>query len=469
MFRKAVFTRYSAYIVGVLLAAINVFMLTYYLDFNEFAVWGISMSLVYIFSQIGQLTYIQYIDKYFPNISIEESKDKIYKFIKTIFLFSPLWLSILFLMEGVGYFDKFLIENIYILFILITLLVVLESNIELISKYMLSLQRTQSFDVYEFTVLKLLRSIVFFSLLFNGYSIYHLLFVSIILRSLFLLFVLKQNDKNIVVVIKNIFSSKVFENNFEKIKYTTIAFIIKTLQTTFLNVIFLIYSNFSESKEIATYSLGVLIINILKPVIATFSSLLTPKISMRAYNQKKSSKFFFLISFLNTAISSFFIFVSLIIFIFEKYISEYFIDYEGDVVLIILLSILSSTITSIYQPVFLFVKFSDKEKILLYGVFANYFFCFVFYILFHLFNLDNLIIFYMLFEICNLFISSKIYKRTFGESKVYLISYSYPVSIFLVSIIFFIKLNIFLILFSIFIIYYIDYLRFKKNKLTLNL
>jgi hypothetical protein len=469
MFKQAVFTRYSAYIVGVSLATLNVIMLTYYLGFNEFAVWGISMSLVYIFSQLGQLTYVQYVDKYFPNMSTEESKEKIYKFIKTIFIFSPLWLSILFLMEGIGYFDKFLIENIYILFLLITVLVILESNIELISKYMLSLQRTQSFDIYEFTLLKFLRSIVFFSLLFNGYSIYHLFFISIILRSIFLLIVLKHIDKNIKVVFIKIFSSKVFENNFEKIRYTTIAFIIKTLQTTFLNVIFLIYSNFSESKEIATYSLGILIINILRPVIATFSSLLTPKISIRAYNQKKSTNFLYLTSFLNTALSSVFIFVSLTIFIFEKHISEYFIDYEGDVVLIILISILSSTITSIYQPVLLFVKFSDKEKILLYGVLANYFFCLVLYILLHLFNLDNLIIFYMLFEICNLFVSSKIYKGTFGESKVYLISYSYPISMFLVLLYFYSKPNIFLSLFSIFIILYIDYLRFKKNKLSLNL
>ena len=48
---------------------------------------------------------------------------------------------ILFLLDGLGYFDKFLIENIYILFLLLVTLIVLESGIEITSKYMLALQK----------------------------------------------------------------------------------------------------------------------------------------------------------------------------------------------------------------------------------------------------------------------------------------------------------------------------------------
>ena len=114
MFKTAVFTRYTTYMVGILTTAINLLMITYYLDVNEFAVWGIVSSIVYIFSQLDSLTYVQYIDKYFPNMSFEETKIKIYQFLKTIILFSPIWLSFLFLLDGLGYFDKFLIENIYI-------------------------------------------------------------------------------------------------------------------------------------------------------------------------------------------------------------------------------------------------------------------------------------------------------------------------------------------------------------------
>ena len=138
MFQKAVLTRYATYTVGIATTVVNVFMITYFLDVNEFAVWGIASSIIYVFSQLGQLTYVQYIDKFFPNMSLQECKLKINQFLKTICLFSPLWLCIFFIMDGLGYFDKFYIENIYILFLMLTSLVVLESSIEITSKYMLA-------------------------------------------------------------------------------------------------------------------------------------------------------------------------------------------------------------------------------------------------------------------------------------------------------------------------------------------
>ena len=91
MFRGALFVRYSTYFFGIFITALNIFLLTYFLDVNEFSVWGISMSLIYVLSQLGQLTYVQYVDKNFPNISYQEMKNKLYRFIKTIFLFSPIW------------------------------------------------------------------------------------------------------------------------------------------------------------------------------------------------------------------------------------------------------------------------------------------------------------------------------------------------------------------------------------------
>ena len=55
-------------------------MITYYLDVNEFAVWGIASSIVYIFSQLGQLTYVQYIDKYFQICHLKKQKLKFINF-----------------------------------------------------------------------------------------------------------------------------------------------------------------------------------------------------------------------------------------------------------------------------------------------------------------------------------------------------------------------------------------------------
>ena len=126
-----------------------------------------------------------------------------------------------------------------------------------------------------------------------------------------------------------------FKNNFVDIHYTPVAFIIKTLQTTFLNVIFLIYSSFSINTEIATFSLGILIINnFLTPVTSSFSSLLTPIISKSIKIGNESNLLIFT-SFLNTLISSFFVAGSFVIFIYRGLISEYFFEYTGNVIFVI--------------------------------------------------------------------------------------------------------------------------------------
>ena len=54
---------------------------------------------------------------------------------------------------------------------------------------------------------------------------------------------------------------------------------IKTMQVTFLNVLFIILSISAKNETIANYSLGILIINNLRPVFASLSGLLTPIIS----------------------------------------------------------------------------------------------------------------------------------------------------------------------------------------------
>ena len=100
-------------------------------------------------------------------------------------------------MDGLGYFSKFYIENIYILFLMLTSLVVLESSIEITSKYMLAINKSQSFDLNEFMTLKLLRRLLFFVFLYSGFSIYHLFFISILLRSYFLLSILTRNEESV--------------------------------------------------------------------------------------------------------------------------------------------------------------------------------------------------------------------------------------------------------------------------------
>ena len=54
--------RYASHLVGLVFTIVNIFFVTYFLDLNEFAVWGISLSLIYVFSQMSQLTFVQLIE-----------------------------------------------------------------------------------------------------------------------------------------------------------------------------------------------------------------------------------------------------------------------------------------------------------------------------------------------------------------------------------------------------------------------
>ena len=215
MLRKAATVRYFSYILGTLLTITNLFIITYLLDIYQFAVWGVANSLIYIFSQFGQLTYVQYVEKYFPNFDKDKMNYFIYKFLKTISSLFFLWLLILFILEYVGYFDKFNAENLYIIFILISLLTTVESSIEVSSKYLLALNETRKFDLYELLIFKFSRLVIFYFLLINDYSVYYLLLTNLVIRSIFLASVLNYEKKGLIKIIKRIISSKIFDDNFK--------------------------------------------------------------------------------------------------------------------------------------------------------------------------------------------------------------------------------------------------------------
>ena len=360
MFRGPLFVRYSTYFFGIFITALNIFLLTYFLDVNEFSVWGISMSLIYVLSQLGQLTYVQYVDKYFPNISYQEMKNKLYRFIKTIFLFSPIWFLILEFLKIIGYFQKFKIENIENLFLMLVALIILESSIEVVSKFMLASKNTKNYDISELFILKILRVVSFYLLLINNYSIFHLLFVSVLIRGSFLIYIIFLVEKSIIKIIKNIFFANIFFDNFQNFKYTLYAFLIKTFQISFLNLIFLIYTRNSVSETIAAFSLGVIIVNNVRPIISSLSSLMTPSLSEKAKKKEIASEYLVKSSFLNTLIASFFI-VGILIFVEFKGLYEmYFLEFDNYVYTIAIVSVFASTINPIYTPAFIFIKFSKK-------------------------------------------------------------------------------------------------------------
>ena len=75
MIKRAAITRYATYFTGISTTAVSIFLINYYLNANEFAVWGIANSLIFILSQLGQLTYVQYIEKYFPGVEVVYTRE----------------------------------------------------------------------------------------------------------------------------------------------------------------------------------------------------------------------------------------------------------------------------------------------------------------------------------------------------------------------------------------------------------
>ena len=450
MLRKAATVRYFSYILGSLLTITNLFIITYLLDIYQFAVWGVANSLIYIFSQFGQLTYVQYVEKYFPNFDKDKMNYFIYKFLKTISSLFFLWLLILFILEYVGYFDKFNAENLYIIFILISLLTIVESSIEVSSKYLLALNETRKFDLYELLIFKLSRLVIFYFLLINDYSVYYLLLTNLVIRSIFLASVLNYEKKGLIKIIKRIISSKIFDDNFKNISYTVKAFSLKSIQVTFLNVIFIILTTFSSNETIANYSLGILIINNIRPIISCLSSLLSPIISVNVEKSKDNSELINLVIFINAVLIAFISISGYFVTEYQFIINLFLQSFDNDIYLIILISIYASSIASLYYPKFLNLLFSNYERQLLIYFSLNYVGCLtVFYTLSITYE-TNLIYFYIIFEVINLTITGYLFRKLNLNNNKNLLSismlfvtiviilkiFNYPISSLLVVVIF---------------------------------
>ena len=462
MIIKRAIIRYATYFSGVSTTAISIFLINYFLDSNEFAVWGVTNSLIYILSQLGQLTYVQYVEKYFPNLDDNEKRKTLYKFIKTTIAFFPVWFFALVLLYFLNYFSKFNITNIVYLFLMITVSVVIEASIEIVSKYLLTKKDTIGLDKSEFIFSKLLRLFIFTLLLINGFSIYHLLFTNIVLRAYLFLRIINIEKLPTAILFRKILTTHIWDNNFTKIRYTFVAFGIKTLLMAFLNILFLFYSNFATSEAIAVASLGVLIINNLRPAVSSLTSLLSPMISQNVEKSVKDSKLISNFLFVNSFSASFFL-ASSVLFV---YTYNYFFDIEAlvgyDPDWVIVLSILACTISSLYYPKLWYVKFSNLEtKLLKYlGL--------IFLITLILFGTlpikSDLFVFYIIFEVLVYLVSFMLYRREFPDFKNKL-----SPSLYISLLIVFLYLNNFGYLFLHLFIYVLFLLKdFKNIKLILD-
>ncbi len=397
---NAASARFFSYSVGLLIQISIIFLLTTKLEIYQFGLWGISMSFVFIFSTVSQMAYFQNIEKYFPNYIEEKRQYYFVKYVKTIFASAPIILLFLFIIKYFGYFEKFNIKNISYLLIMLALLSTIESCLVISDGYFVATQKSKIFDTYELYFYKIPRLFVFYLLLTYGYSVFYLLFFTIILRFVFLVIIFKNKFINMKTFLNLFINNSIFKENFQNIRYNSFAFGNSFLYVSFINILFLITSNLLLNIDIAHYSLMVIILNNLRPIMSTIPSLLPPIVSNSIQNKVDLKFQMKNIEIINQILISIFLLTVLAIVQFNDLFSIFFLEYFDGIYKLIFLSVFSSTLNSIYFTKYIEQLFSQKEVNIFKFNCLNYIFCIlIFYVIYKYFYLINFIYIYIIYEL----------------------------------------------------------------------
>lgn len=397
--KNSAIIRFSSYILGLIIQISTVFLLTTKLEIYQFGVWGVAMSFVFVLSTIFQMSYFQNIEKYFPNYDEKNKKIYFMKYLKTIVSFSPIVLSILLIINELGYFSKFNANNIFYLLIMIAILSVVESCLLISDSYYLAKNRSSFYDLCELLSYKLPRFITFIYLLSNGFSVYYLIFLTIVLRVLFMIILISYEYKNLYELFNFFKNNSIFENNFQNFKYNSIAFTHNSIYVSFINILFLISTNFLENIDIAHYSLTVIILNNLRPVMNSIPSVLSPLISNSIKYKFNINELLKKVSVLNQILISFMLLASIFIIENNAILPRFLSFYFDGIYKLIFLSIFASTLNSIYFSKYIELLFNKNEgKILLFNIFNSFFVLLAFLLIFINFYLINFIYIYIAYE-----------------------------------------------------------------------
>ena len=193
--RFAAVSRFFSYSTGVVLQIATIILLSLKLELVQFGLWGIAVSSVFVLSVILQLSYSQNIEKYFPKYNDQEKKFLLIKYIKTVLFLTPFVCIFTSLIALTDYFSKFEADNILYVLIMISFWSILESLLSIFDTYYISIKKSYFYDFSDLVIYKLLRFIIFYILLNLNYSVYYLIFASIILRSLLFLFLVRDQYK----------------------------------------------------------------------------------------------------------------------------------------------------------------------------------------------------------------------------------------------------------------------------------
>lgn len=427
MLRKNAVIRFSTSSIGLFFQIASIFLLTKLLDIYQFALWGVATSFIYIFAAVGNLGYENNIEKYFPNLNNEKKITYIFKYFKTVTYTLPFWILILIFFERLNYFEKFNADNIYIFFFIISCIAVVEVLVNLLNVYFISKNNNSVFDVNELIFFKIPKLIFFYLLLINNYSLYYLFLCVLILRFIFLIRLLLLDSKGIYNPFKAFIKSNIFEDNFLNFKYNLTSYVDNILYVSFLNFLFLISVNFFENIAISHFTLAILIINNLRPVIDTLPSVMTGIISKGVKNNESLENLRAFSFYVNSIIVGFVVTVAYVLtkneILFSLFLSD---DFERGVSKIIFLSIISSSIHTFYFPSYHELLFSGKEKTLLKFNIGNYIITTFLYLILSLLFLDNFIYIYILYELIYfgfVFFSQYNFKNFFKLFKLSISSY----------------------------------------------
>ena len=234
----------------------------------------------------------------------------------------------------------------------------------------------------------------------NGYSVFYLIFAAILLRTLLLIAIIIKEFINLTNVFEALKNNSIFKENFQNIKYNFSAFGNNSLYLSFINILFLISSNLLLNIDIAHYSLMVIILNNLRPIMSTIPSLLPPIISNSIKNNIDLKYEIKNIEIINQIFISIFLLFVLTAVQFDEILSIFFIDYFDGIYKLIFLSAFASTLNSIYYTKYIEQLFSKKEREILKFNCLNYAFCiFIFYIIYKYFYLINFIYIFIFYEL----------------------------------------------------------------------
>tara|TARA_B100000073_G_scaffold346670_1_gene358697 strand:+ start:855 stop:2273 length:1419 start_codon:yes stop_codon:yes gene_type:complete len=437
MLRKNAVIRFSTSSIGLLFQIASIFLLTKLLDIYQFALWGVATSFIYIFAAVGNLGYENNIEKYFPNLSNEKKIIYIFKYFKTVAYTLPFWILVLVLFEKLNYFEKFNADNIIIFFFIISCIAVVEVLVNLLNVYFVSKNNNSVFDINELIFFKIPKLIFFYVLLINNYSLYYLFLCILILRFIFLIRLLILDSKGVYNPLKVFIKSNIFEDNFLNFKYNLTSYFDNILYVSFLNFIFLVSVNFFENIAISHFTLAILIINNLRPVIDTLPSVMTGIISKGVKNNESLENLRAFSFYVNSIIVGFVVPIAYVLtkneILFSLFLSD---DFERGVSKIIFLSIISSSIHTFYFPNYHELLFSGKEKVLLKFNIGNYITSTFLYLTLALLFLDNFIYIYIFYEMiyfCFVFFSQYNFKEFF---KLFKLSTSSYYAVFLIILYF---------------------------------